>query len=642
MQTSIPLSQLVSVRNNPRRVKPERDAHRRLVASIRAHGLIEPLLVRRLDDGGQYMVIAGSRRLAALREVFRGEDPKIACQVRNQGDAEALSLAENFAREPMHPLDEAEAFARLVREEDKDVATVASDFGVPPTYVRQRMKLATLADAVKAAYRQDRIDTGTAEAYAAVPESKQLEVWQELKDQSQRADQVRGIIANAWIDARHALFDITTLPAEKISRDLFGDRVLVERQAFLAAQTDAMNAEHKSLQEEGWSEVVIASQSDVQDRLWRMDEAPVTFDDKVTAKLDKLHEKRQALEAKSDQVEDDQNAADALQEKIDAVDAQEEELTRDAAVHYADPVKATGTAFLILDPDGQVRKAYRIPRVHSAPSKGTGPAEPDKPAAPPAPDDLSDAQKAALYTTQALAVRQLLLHSRLACKRVLVLILHEKVRTEALAICHDSSATNAYVDKTQGFCCPALETLRAKRVELDPFGTESRMDECEAYVRLMTLSETQLDALIELLTAECLTAHLSNPTDLVCLLAKELSLEMRKEWRPDSTWLSSYQKVQLTALLSDLLGPAYGSPADKKKSELVDQAAALFADGAEGRLTDTAVATRVNSWLPAKALQPAREINIPADAVDTGTVAPAEEASSTDGAKKRSKTGKGK
>jgi hypothetical protein len=64
------------------------------------------------DQTGEYQVIAGNRRLAALRQIHRGskDDPKISCEVRNVDDptAGALSLSENFVREAMHPLDEAE------------------------------------------------------------------------------------------------------------------------------------------------------------------------------------------------------------------------------------------------------------------------------------------------------------------------------------------------------------------------------------------------------------------------------------------------------------------------------------------------------------------------------------------------------
>ncbi len=77
------------------------------------------------------------------------------------GDHVAI-LAENFVREPMHPMDEAEAFAQLAQEEAKGVEAIAAEFGTSQSYVRQRMKLATLAEPVKAAFRQGTIDTATA------------------------------------------------------------------------------------------------------------------------------------------------------------------------------------------------------------------------------------------------------------------------------------------------------------------------------------------------------------------------------------------------------------------------------------------------------------------------------------------------
>ena len=63
----VPLSKLVADSGNPRRTKPDVNAHRRLVASIRSHGLLEPLVIGPADGGGRYQVIAGRRRLRALR-----------------------------------------------------------------------------------------------------------------------------------------------------------------------------------------------------------------------------------------------------------------------------------------------------------------------------------------------------------------------------------------------------------------------------------------------------------------------------------------------------------------------------------------------------------------------------------------------
>jgi ParB family chromosome partitioning protein len=141
VQITVSLSKLTASRRNPRRVKPERDAHRRLVASIRAHGLLAPLVVQADESNpGNFRIIAGNRRLAALREAYKdaANPPKVPCILRavDEETADALALAENFVREPMHPLDEAEAFAKLAQDEAKSVESIAAEFGVSQPYVR--------------------------------------------------------------------------------------------------------------------------------------------------------------------------------------------------------------------------------------------------------------------------------------------------------------------------------------------------------------------------------------------------------------------------------------------------------------------------------------------------------------------------
>src|SRR5580658_5925002 len=334
VQITVSLSKLISSKRNPRRVKPERDAHRRMVASIRAHGLLAPLVVRADEStSGGFKVIAGNRRLAALREVYKeaGRPPKVPCILRAVDDdtADALALAENFVREPMHPLDEAEAFAKLAREEAKGVESIAAEFGVSQPYVRQRMKLATLAEPVKAAFRQGEIDTATAEAFASVPSERQLEVWQEVGGNPQHAQHVRNVIAHAWIDAASATFDVSKLPDTAVSNDLFAERVLIERKAFMEAQAEALLAQRQALTEDGWAEVVVGPQADVQDRLWAMAEAPHEYDEATTVKLAKLADKRLKLEAKVEELdESDQSTFEAIQKKLEALDDDEQQITK--------------------------------------------------------------------------------------------------------------------------------------------------------------------------------------------------------------------------------------------------------------------------------------------------------------------------
>ncbi len=581
------------------------------MASIRAHGLLAPLVVQADESNpGNFRIIAGNRRLAALREAYKdaAKPPKVPCILRavDEETADALALAENFVREPMHPLDEAEAFAKLAQDEAKRVESIAAEFGVSQPYVRQRMKLATLAEPVKTAYRQGAIDTATAEAFASVPAERQLEVWQEVGGNPQHAQHVRNVIAHAWIDAASATFDLAKLPDGAVSRDLFAERVLIERKAFMEAQADALLAERQKLIEEGWAEVVIGPQADVQDRLWAMAEAPQEYDDATTAKLQKLADKRGKLEAKLEELDEaDQGAFETVQTKLEALDDEEQALTKEATVHYAEATKAVGTAFLLLDPDGRVRRGYRIPRTRSTGSGsgngGNGQAGDSTTDAqkPPTSDDLKDGQLATTFTQQALALREALLKDATTRRRILAIILHEKVRSEALAIRHEANGSTVHADNAEGFTSAALDGIRKRRAELDPLHDKHYVEDHAAYDAFQALSDKKLDALIDVLTVECITAHLQRRTELVWRLAAELGVEVRRFWRPDERWLSGYQKIQLAHLIGELRGPVYARAAEiKKKSELVSELAKLFTEAAEGRMEDAKVAAKFNAWLP--------------------------------------------
>ncbi len=604
-QLNVPLSHL-SAGKNPRKVKASPEAHRSLVALIRAHGLLQPLVVRPSEKPKHYVVFAGGRRLAALREIHRGEDPKIPCVLRDVDTvtADAMALGENFAREPMHPLDEAEAFAKLATAEGKDADTIAAEFGVTERVCRQRMKLSTLAKALKAACREGAIDTATAEAFAAVPEDRQMEVWEETGGHPRHAEHVRNIIANRWIDAKHALFDLTALPPTATSQDLFSERVLVDRQAFLEAQARALETQQKALTEDGWANVVLGRREDVQDRLYAMDPPDRMFDAATERKLKKIAERREKLQAAADTLdENDEERLTRTQAKYEALEAQEQELLRTAPEQFSEETKALATAFLILDPDGRAHREYRVPRQRNHPSHGhhhgddgSGTSADGK-AKPPTSDDLSDKQLAATFTHQALAVREALLGDAATLKRVLALILHDKVRSEALSIRHDANGTTV-VTTQDGFTSACLDRLTEKRADLDPFSKQHVMDDVAAFEALGKLSDAKIDTLIDLLIAECIHAHMVRPTQLVQRLAETLQVDVRNDWRPDADWLSGYQKIQLAHLIGELKGAMHAPLPERKKSDLVTELAKLFADAAAGTLADKKLAERVNRWLP--------------------------------------------
>ncbi|MGR9159710.1 ParB/Srx family N-terminal domain-containing protein [Rhizobium leguminosarum] len=107
-EESIALNRLVPSAGNVRRLNASAGLSE-LADSIEAHGLIHKLTVRK-GKKGKYEVIAGSRRLGALRLLAKegrlAEDAPIPCTLRNGDDVTELSLAENVQREAMHVVDE--------------------------------------------------------------------------------------------------------------------------------------------------------------------------------------------------------------------------------------------------------------------------------------------------------------------------------------------------------------------------------------------------------------------------------------------------------------------------------------------------------------------------------------------------------
>ena len=162
-------------------------AHDELVASIRAHGLLQDLVVR-AADGGTYTVVAGNRRLAALHALAdhgdMAPDVLITCAVLVNGVADhEAALAENVVRVAMNRADQVTAFARLV-----DAGATASDiavrFGVTTLMVERRLRLAHLAPRILDDYRSGAINEAQAQAYATTADhARQIEAYEWATEQ---------------------------------------------------------------------------------------------------------------------------------------------------------------------------------------------------------------------------------------------------------------------------------------------------------------------------------------------------------------------------------------------------------------------------------------------------------------------------
>ncbi len=106
-----------------------------LAASIARVGLIQNLTVTAPSDGDCYEVVAGKRRLTALKLLAQRKrlpkEHEVPCLVVPEASARTVSLTENVQREAMHPADQFAAFAALVAE-GRPIEDIAADFGVTP------------------------------------------------------------------------------------------------------------------------------------------------------------------------------------------------------------------------------------------------------------------------------------------------------------------------------------------------------------------------------------------------------------------------------------------------------------------------------------------------------------------------------
>jgi ParB family chromosome partitioning protein len=130
-----------------------------LIDSIRVHGIIQPLIVRR--NGAKYELIAGERRWRAAKEVGLADAPVI---VREATDQEVLELAliENIQREDLNPIEEALAYTRLAGEFGLKQEEIAQKVGKHRATVANSMRLLELHPQVQAWLAQTRISVGHA------------------------------------------------------------------------------------------------------------------------------------------------------------------------------------------------------------------------------------------------------------------------------------------------------------------------------------------------------------------------------------------------------------------------------------------------------------------------------------------------
>jgi len=178
-------SQIPIDRIDPNPFQPRKDFEpaslRELVASIRRHGVLQPLLVRK--QGDRYQLIAGERRWLSSKQTGLATVPCRILALEDQGVTEA-AIEENLKRKDLNALEKAQAFQDYLDRFGSSIEALAKQLSMKRATVSNYVRLLELPDAVKQALAGDRITNGHARALLPLPEADQIALCRRIEAES--------------------------------------------------------------------------------------------------------------------------------------------------------------------------------------------------------------------------------------------------------------------------------------------------------------------------------------------------------------------------------------------------------------------------------------------------------------------------
>ena len=617
----VPLTQLRPSRRNVRKTAgPSVDA---LAASIARVGLLQNLTVILAVDGEHYEVVAGGRRLAALKLLAKkhriAKDWQVPCLLVADGTARTASLTENIQRTSMHPADQFEAVDALVAE-GRPIEDIAADFAVTPLVVQRRLKLANVSPRLMADYRADAVTLDQLMALAVTDDPAMQDAAFYDAPQWQRSPSaLRERLTEREIDAyRHPLARFVGLDAYEaagggIRRDLFAeddagvyleDAALLERLA-----QDKLAGIAMEVKAEGWAWVDATpamTHADLQafQRAPRERREPTK---REAQRIEKLQARMQAIGEAVDAAmeEDDEDKAEALQEEGERLGEQLQAL-EDGLLHYSPSVKEASGAIVTVDRNGEAvihrgllreaeAKALRTLEKLRQGFSGGDAANDDEGEEGEAPKAaaISDrlAQRLSAHRTAALQI-EVARHPQVA----LAALVHGMVQTVLQGrYCGPSNGSMplgvrlTVQDRLEGMApdwpeSPAAVTLRELQ---EAWGGRLPEDSAELFTALLAMEQGELVQLL----AVCVASTVDVVTPRTTLhqpgaeLAEAVGLDMAAWWNPTTEgYFKHVSKAAVLQAVGEFAPESVHRLAKLKKAEIASEAERL----AEG-----------TGWMPA-------------------------------------------
>ncbi len=206
-----------------------------LKQSISANGLITPITVRPVGDG--FQLIAGERRLRAVRELGYSSIPAYILEVADDTRMLELALIENVQREDLNPIEEAQGYYQLIAECELTQEEVARRVGKDRVTIANSLRLLKLADPIKDSLRKGELAAGHARALLGIPgAAAQLEAWEKILKEQLTVRQVEKMAQAAGGERKNKKKPKTSLETpsdvrevEDTLRRIFGTQVRIQK-----------------------------------------------------------------------------------------------------------------------------------------------------------------------------------------------------------------------------------------------------------------------------------------------------------------------------------------------------------------------------------------------------------------------------
>jgi ParB family chromosome partitioning protein len=216
------------------RTRMDEGALYELAESIKAQGIMQPILVRRLSEGanaGKYEIIAGERRFRAAKLAGLDSVPVLVRDVPDQAAA-AMALIENMQREDLNPLEEAQGLQRLIKEFGLTHETAAQAVGRSRSAASNLLRLLNLADPVQTMLMAGDLDMGHARALLALDRATQITAANQIAAKKMSVREAESLVKKLGAE-----FELTaSKPKKDKSRDI--KRVEEELSDLLMAQVE--------------------------------------------------------------------------------------------------------------------------------------------------------------------------------------------------------------------------------------------------------------------------------------------------------------------------------------------------------------------------------------------------------------------